>query len=55
MPPKMSGSNEQFVGMRIRLSMHSEDVLRRLMKKNSFDNFSDAIEYLCAQYEMKDK
>jgi len=55
MPPKMSGENQQFVGMRVRLSVQSEDVLRRIMKKHSLDNFSDAIEHLCVQYEMKDK
>ena len=55
MPPKMSGSKESFIGMRIRLSVQSEDVLRRLMKKHSLDNFSDAIELLCVNHEMKDK
>jgi len=45
----------EFVGMRIRLSRHSEDVLRRYMKKYNLTNFSEAIEKMCADMELKDK
>ena len=47
--------NEGLVGMRISMSVHSEEVLKKIMKKHSLTNFSEAIEHLCANYELKDK
>jgi len=41
--------------MSIVLSPQAEDVLKRIMKKYSYANYSEAIEHLCGFYEAKDK
>jgi len=46
---------ENTVTIRIVISEQAEDVLRRIMKKHSLANFSEAVEHLCVQYEVKDK
>ena len=46
---------ENTVTIRIVISEQAEDVLRRIMKKHSLANFSEATEFICGFYEGKDK
>jgi len=43
------------VTIRVVVSEHAEDVMKRIMKKNSLANFSEVLEYLCGFHEGKDK
>ena len=48
-------SAENTVTIRVVVSEQAEDVLRRIMKKYSLANFSEAVEHLCVNHELKDK
>jgi len=44
-----------FKNFKIVISVHSEEVLKKIIAKGKAENFSNAIEYLCANYERNDK